>query len=221
MSDDIETKESSGMASDKSRIAVLGTIRELHKESLRYDLQALSRIIEETAPDLLCAEIGLEQWEKSQLSGLAPEYTEAVVPLSQRTSIVVVPVDGATHSWHDFPPEALAESRPFGLKGWLVSLMDRALIGLVRLAGSPKAINSGLFEHLCGALCGLSLYAVGKASRQIWEQENQRLLEHVLEAVRRDPGRRVLVTVDCRRKHWLMKRLRRTPEVETVDVWKL
>src|SRR3989304_413197 len=136
------------MASDKSRVAVLGTIRELHNEPLRYDLRALSRIIEERAPDLLCTEIGLEQWEKSQLSGLAPEYREAVVPLSRRSSIVVVPVDGAGQSWNEFPPGATRGQRPSGLKRWLVSLTNRALVGLVRLAGSPRAINSGLFEHL-------------------------------------------------------------------------
>lgn len=221
MSADIETKGSRGMASDRSRIAVLGTIRELHNEPLRYDLRALSRIIEERAPDLLCAEIGLEQWEESQLSGLAPEYREAIVPLSRRSSIVVVPVDGAEQSWKDFPPEDTAGGLPSGFKGWLVSVLNRAMVGLVRLSGSPRAINSGLFEHLCGTICTLSLYAAGKHSRKIWEQENQRLLEGVLDSARRDPGRRVLVTVDCRRKHWLRRRLRRIPEVELVDVWEL
>lgn len=209
------------MASKKSRVAVLGTIRELHQGPVSYDLAALSRIIEERAPDLLCAEIGIEQWEKSQLSGLAPEYRDAVWPLSRRTSMVIVPVDGAQQSWDDFPPGVPPGCSLSGLRGWLVSLLNRALVGLTRLAGSPKAINSGFFEHLCGTLCGLSLYAAGKDSRKEWERGNQILLKGILNSVRRDPGRRVLVTVDCRRKHWLRKHLRRLPDLEMVDVWKL
>jgi hypothetical protein len=209
------------MVSEKSRIAVLGTIRELHREPLKYDLRALSHIIEERAPDLLCAEIGLKEWEATQLTGVSPEYREVVLPLSRRTSIIVVPIDGGQRSWSDFPPQVPERGVLSELRRRLVSFLNWVLVGLVRLAGSPRAINSGLFEHLCGALCITCLYASGRSSRRIWEQENQSLLEGVLESVRRDPGRRVLVTVDCRRKHWLRKRLRRVPEMETVNIWRL
>ncbi len=209
------------METERSRIAVLGTIRELHKEPLSYDLQALARVVEERSPELLCAEIGLEQWENSQVSEMAPEYQEAVVPLSRRTSIIVVPVDGAEHSWNDFPPTVQSKIRHSDLQKWLLASSNRALVGLVRLAGTPRAINSWYFEHVCGVLCAVSLFAAGKASRETWKQENQRLLDSVLTAVRRDPGRRVLVTVDCRRKHWLLKRLRRVPDIDVVGVWKL
>ena len=38
---------------------------------------------------------------------------------------------------------------------------------------------------------------------------------------RRDPGTRILVAVQCRRKHWLEPRLRKTPTIELVSYWEL
>jgi len=64
------------------------------------------------------------------------------------------------------------------------------------------------------------LLADGEA-RRAWEAKNQELLEGILWILRRDPGRRVLVALDCRRKHWLRRRLRSVPEVTVVDFWRL
>ncbi len=45
---------------------------------------------------------------------------------------------------------------------------------------------------------------------------NEVILNNILAAVQRDPGRRVLVTVDCRRRHRLEKQLRRAPGIDLV-----
>jgi hypothetical protein len=46
-------------------------------------------------------------------------------------------------------------------------------------------------------------------SRLAWDRTNAEILDNVIAAIRRDPGRRLLVAVQCRRLHWLELQLRR------------
>jgi len=94
--------------------------------------------------------------------------------------------------------------------------MNWMLRSLQRDAGTPEVINTGLFGHLCDAMCAITAWVCGEATRRAWQQANQQLYDNVVQAVRRDPGRRVLVTVDCRRRHQLEARLKALDEIELV-----
>ena len=51
--------------------------------------------------------------------------------------------------------------------------------------------------------------AAGTAESPLaWERTNAEILNNVIATVRRDPGRRLLVAVQCRRLHWLELQLR-------------
>jgi uncharacterized protein len=50
-------------------------------------------------------------------------------------------------------------------------------------------------------------------------QANRKLLAHILEAVQRDPGRRVLVTVRVERWYAVVAGLRQTGEVALIPLW--
>lgn len=192
---------------------MLGTLAELHRKPIQYDLRALRRLVRDLQPDLLCAEIHPDDWQAGELSGLPPEYREALVPLSRRTNIVVVPVSGS-RGRELFVPQG--ERLP-GLRSLVVRLLNGQLGWMQRLANGPGAINSGLFGWMCDCVCRLTAWVCGPQAQQSWDQANQAIVDNVLAAVRRDPGRRVLVTVDCRRRHRLEQALRRLPEVELVD----
>lgn len=201
----------------KSRVAVLGTLAELHKEPIKYNLACLTRLVKELEPDLLCAEIQRDDWESGDLSRAPIEYREALVPLSRRTDIVIVPVSSSEGCELIAPQEG-----PFlGLRSRLIGILNWHLRVMQRLAGRPRATNSGLFGHLCNTICALQAWLCGAVTRRAWEEANQQIFDNILWAVRRDPGRRVLVTVDCRRRHLLEERLRHMDELELVDFWKL
>jgi hypothetical protein len=96
----------------RSRVAMLGTLAELHQKPIQYDLRALRRLVKDLQPDLLCAEIHPGDWQAGELSSLPPEYREALVPLSRRTNIIIVPVSGSRTGSSSFPAEPLVGSRP-------------------------------------------------------------------------------------------------------------
>ncbi|GAB4577410.1 MAG: hypothetical protein Fur0022_01410 [Anaerolineales bacterium] len=199
--------------SPKSRVAMLGTLSELHQEPIQYDLKTLRRLVKDLQPDLLCAEIHPDDWQAGELGRLAPEYREALVPLSRRTDMIIVPVS-VSKNWELVTPLG---GPLVGLRSLAVRLLNHQLRLMQRLANGPQAINSGLFGWICDCMCTLTAWVCGPQARRAWDQANQALLENILTAIRRDPGRRVLVTVDCRRRHRLELALRRVPEVELVD----
>ena len=196
----------------KSRVSVLRTLADLHRQSIAYDLNALARLVRQIQPDLLCAEIRRDHWETGDLAQMPVEYREALVPVCKRSDIVLVPVASAE-------ADPLVASR--GLRSALVSLLNWQLQLMQRAAGTPEAINSGMFGAVCSWMCGLIAWAGGPQARRAWADANDRLLQNVLAAVRRDPGRRVLVTVDCRRRHLLDRRLRTFSEIEVVEFHQL
>jgi hypothetical protein len=196
----------------RSRVAVLGTLAELHQEPIKYDLITLRRLVKELRPDLLCAEIHPNTWQAGDLSRMPPEYRETLVPLSRRTDIIIVPVSGSDERELITP----RGKRWLGLRTLIVRLLNGQLRLLQRLANGPRAINSGAFGLLCDAMCSITAWVCGPEAIHVWDETNKAMLNNILAAARRDPGRRVLVTVDCRRRHRLEHKLRCVPELELV-----
>jgi hypothetical protein len=197
----------------RSRIALLGTMAELHQEIPAYDLRVLRDLVKEMQPDLLLAEIHPEDWQAGELNRLSLEYRDALVPLSRRTDIVIVPVSGS-RGWELGVPQGTFLSR---LRTFAVRLLNRQIRWMQRLANGPGVVNSGWFGWMCDRICTLIAWICGPQAQREWDQSNQVIVDNVCMAIGRDPGRRVLVTVDCRRRHRLERALRRLPEVELVD----
>jgi hypothetical protein len=198
----------------KTPIAVLGTLAGLHREPIRYNLACLTQLVEQANPDLLCAEVSRQAWEGGAWDTLPIEYREALIPLATRTNIVIVPIQGLLE-YSLCAPQAGSLLR---LRRSLARHLDNLLRWLQRRANGPEAINSGAFGHICHIICLLEAWNGGAAVRQAWQVANRALRENILSAVRRDPGVRVLVTVDCRRRHQLVAWLRHVDEVALVNI---
>lgn len=205
--------ESFGEQGLRSRVAVLGTLADLHEASIQYDLKTLRRIVKDLQPDLLCAEIYPDDWQAGDLNKLPPEYRETLIPLSRRTDIIIIPVSGSKER-SLFEPKG---GSLLGLRSLTAHLLNNQLRWMQKLASSPRAINSGFIGQLCDWNCALTAWVCGKQVQRDWEQANQVLLNNILNAIQRDPGRRILITVDCRRRHRLEQELRKHLEMDLVD----
>jgi hypothetical protein len=187
----------------RTRLAVLGTIGHLHAPPLRYDLLRLRRVVEELEPDLLGVEADPDAFAGGVLETSSLEVREALVPASRRTDTVVVPLGGAATCAFAAPQSGLLA----GPRAGVMHGLDRFLMTLQRRVGGPQEVAAPLFKHTCGLICLLESVASTAASRAAWEQSNAEILERLVSAARRDPGRRFLVAVQCRRVHWLEQRL--------------
>lgn len=193
-----------------NRIAVLGVLADLHAEAIQYDLKPLRQLILEIQPDLICAEIQWVDWLSGNLAATPRAIRETIVPLCRRTDMVIIPVGGSALKELGIPTN----------DRFVKAQIIRALNGLQRISravvNQPAAINSAAYSVCCNLTCAAELNLCGQKAKKVWQEENDTILNNILETLTRDPRRRVLVTVDCRRRQWLMKQLAQTPKVDLV-----
>ncbi len=187
--------------SPRTRLAALGTLSDLHRQPIAFDLACLRSLVARLAPDLLCAEVTTAAWEGRDLTTAALVVREGLVPVVRATNVVLIPVVSDPREFDDFGVAG----------GWRkrgVRTLRRLLQWGGRRASRVEAINGAWFGQFCHALCWVTEQLWSPAERVRWEAQTQSLADNVLRAVRRDPGRRVLVVVQCQRLHRLVPLLK-------------
>lgn len=194
----------------KTRLALLSTLSDMHTQPIQYDLAALADIVSRIGPDLLAVELPRTDWERGALNTAPVEVQRSLLPLAELSDVVVVPVAPDRQQFDDFSPQT-------GWRGKVARQLRNALRKAQRTANKAEAIHALLFQGVCHTLCLLNEMSWDAEARRAWNEQNQALVENILQAARRDPGRRMLVAVQCQRVHWLEPRLKRAPEIELVD----
>jgi hypothetical protein len=199
----------------RTRLAILGTISDLHRQLLPYDLACLRQIVTEQAPDLLCSEITTADWEQGNLATAELEVREALAPVAAFTDIVLVPVAPSEKQYPEF-------ASPAGWRQRATQYGIRALRWGQQQAATPEAVNGLVFGAFCHTICTLTEATWTGAERAAWEDQNQAMAQNILQVVRHDPGRRVLVVVQCQRMHRLVPLLKgHAAELEVVPYQQL
>ena len=174
---------------------------DLHRQPISYDLDCLQKIIAEVSPDLLCAEITMEDWEQEDFSRAALEVREALAPVIASTDIVLIPVAPSQEQYTDFAPDS-------GWRGRLVRTFDRLLRWGQIQADDVQSVNGMWFEVFCHTLCWFTETLWNEKDRAAWDKQNEDMAANIVHTVQRDSGRRVLVVVQCQRLHRLIPFLR-------------
>jgi len=196
-------------SSSQTRLAILGTMSDLHKQPIAYDLGCLRKLVADLAPDLLCAEITQESWEREDFSKASLEVREALAPLIASTDIVLIPIAPTPKRYADFTPGS-------GWRRRLVRSFDRILRWGQIQADDVQTVNGPWFGAFCHMLCWLTETLWTPKDRAAWKRQNQELAENIVHAVQRDNGRRVLVAVQCQRLHRLIPLLRAHDDLFTI-----
>ncbi len=189
-------------------IAVLGTLADIHREPIPYDLGALVALVRQIQPDLLCLDLTPEQWRDQAFADLPPEYREALLPLARLGDMVVVPIAG------DCPPPEPS------VMGWRAGILRWAIGGLAALhrsAPDPTSANQGWRHDLANLLYAVIGRLAGPGLRQEWRNHIVHLTQQVLTTARRDPGCRILVAVNVRYCHHIRHALQGQPAVRVVS----
>lgn len=188
-------------SSPETRLAILGTMSDLHTQPIAYDLGCLRKVVADLAPDLLCAEITMDAWEHEDFSQASLEVREALASVIALTDIVLIPVAPTPERYTDFAPDS----------GWrcrLVRTFDRLLQWGQVQADDVQTVNGLWFAAFCHTVCWLTESLWTSQDRAAWERQNKEFVENIVRAVKRDRGRRVLVAVQCQRLHRLIPMLR-------------
>lgn len=191
-----------------TKVAVLGTLAEFHREPIPYNMPALLDLVAHINPDLLCLDMTQDQWQAQSSVDLPPEYKEALLPLAHQTDIVVVPIAGGQP-----PPKPEAS----GWRGATIRWLRNRIANIQRTAPGPDAVNQGwrhdLANYLYDATWWLSVNDVEKATRE----HADRLTRAIVQVARRDPGARVLVVVNVQYCHIIRGRLHQYEDIEVTS----
>lgn len=196
-------------SSSQTRLAILGTMSDLHSRPIAYDLVCLRKVVADLAPDLLCAEITLDDWERGEISRVSLEVREALAPVIASTDVVLIPVAPSPEQYADFTPDS-------GWRRRLVRTFDQFLRWGQIQADDVETVNGLWFGAFCHTICWLTELLWTSKDRAAWEKQNEELAENIIRAVKRDSGRRVLVTVQCQRLHRLLPLLRANDDLFTI-----
>lgn len=191
-----------------SRIAVLGTLAEFHREPLAYDLEALVTLVADINPDLLCLDISLKEWQSQDFSRLPAEYSRALLPLAAQTDIVVVPIGG-----QEMMPKAAAD----GWRGFMIGRLRKLLSWIQSAAPGPDAINQGWRHEFANLLYSLIRRLAGSEADHAYHVHIERVSQTALRAAQDNPGNRILVVTNIQYCHHIRPLLQQQPGIiETI-----
>lgn len=192
---------------EKTRVAVLGTLAEFHEGAVAFDLEALFDLVVGIQPDLLCLDIPPEVWVQQRFEELPPEYRDALLPLADRSDIVIVPIGDAQDNRG---PEAV------GWRGYLIQRLQSLLSALQRNAPSPEAANYGWRHDFANVLYFFIDRLDQEHLRESRRAHTKHLVERIRQATRRDPEAKILAVVNVRYCHHIRPALREDGNIEVV-----
>jgi hypothetical protein len=185
-------------AKNQTRIAVLGTLAEFHKDPLPYDLAALVDLVTRINPDLLCLDMTLAQWQHQNFSNLAPEYSEALLPLAAQTDMVVVPIGGE---------QTMPRATAVGWHSVVIKWARKQLAWIQANAPGPDAINQGWRHHLGNTLYSLTRRLSGHETNHAYHAHIEQVKQAVVQVAENNPGNRILVVTNIQYCHHIRPQL--------------
>ena len=221
-----------------AEVAVMGMIHGRHRTSERWGLAAIRDVVRRFRPDVVCAEIPPDRWPKARTDWLQrgviedarvkrfPEYVDVLLPLMKEMSFVVEPCAAWTTEMN---LERRARIREFESDP---KFAERAALYRKRNAelavrpevkatdtDDPRFIHSAAYDR--GIELELGPYDeflndhIGLGG---WSNINDAHMRLVHAAIRRHPGKRVLVTFGAGHKYMFLRSLRKREDIRLMSL---
>lgn len=204
-------------AEGPATVGVLGVLGDLHADPAfnHYGLAELEDRVRAFRPDVLCLDITPDDWLRYRHdpagSGLAPVYASCLLPLAEAEVVAVAPVNGSTEDLRALERAAQADPRLAGggraERERLTALWRRAELG-------PLCCNDEESQAAARLCHEARLRLAPEVEQVLWQQRNDDLVAAVMDVLRENPGRRVLVVVGAEHVYWVREALGRAEGLE-------
>lgn len=221
-----------------TEVAVMGMIHSAHETSELWGLDQVEQTIRNFRPDVVCAEIAPDRWERierdlRERDAIAdprvlrfPEYTGVILRLSISMGFTVAPCAGWTLEMSDLRNTRIAafEREP----RWAAS-RDEYARRLAALRDSndnrPSASDDPAYIHSAAydrrqkeELVLYDEYQNDMIGPGGWTNINVEHYRNVDLTIQRHHGARILVTFGGGHKYWLLERLRERDDITLLDL---
>ena len=201
---------------NSSSVFVLGGIHQAHEEAEKYTYKRMGEIFDQLHPDVLCVEVEQKFLDDGSDKGMPLDFSKFIVPSARKLGVPIVGIDWWDKTkgiqWEQLQAKAYSDpviSVEIALVGGLFQLLNAYFI-----EKDFQDINSPEITALWEAKNELK-YEVFRQHSEYqfipkFEQErNGHMVENVLKALVRHPGKRVMVAVGIDHKYFLERELRR------------
>ena len=223
-------------AAPKNTVIVLGMIHSRHKDSERYSLPIVEKVIRDINPDYVLTEIPPDRLAQAAM-GFAkdgvvsesrvkvfPEYKDVLFPLSLEMDFKIIPTAAWTRGMADYRRKglnAIKENETRAADWDAYQEANKAYNdALGERRDDPLFIHSQRYDDIIKD--GLSVYAERFANdlgRGDWESINAghyKLIEAALEN-HSGEGATLLITYGAAHKYWFLEQLRKRDDIILVN----
>lgn len=201
---------------------MLSTLHQYHGELKYYSFETLSQTIEKLRPDILAVELTAADLTSRREQKTKQEYQKSIFPLIDKNGYSAVPLEPEQPKFSEIvslirdSENELREKSPAAAEAF--SLYVKTLNEyLFKKWDSPLAVNSAQTDAFFEVKHDYQNELFGEKQRQGWESWNRHFLEVIFQTARKNPGRRIVVTVGAEHSYWLRKNLRRLETVKLLE----
>jgi hypothetical protein len=202
-------------------VIIVGTMHLEPKEYPEY-AKCLEGIIEEIAPDIICAELSPEQLAGSQPCNSKPEQRDVIIPTARRLHIDIIPIQPPTEygrNWESRLRKVNDELGADECNGRVLEYMD--LLAQKEMELWMEAMRSPeYFEQLQLNEWHLMPKARDLVDRQsfprraeLFMEWNECFLAEIERTIGTNSGRRILILAGAWHKYWLWDKLQNRADI--------
>ncbi|MBC8405198.1 MAG: hypothetical protein H8E15_08225 [Planctomycetes bacterium] len=222
-------------------VIVLGMIHGGHRNSELWGLDEVRETIRRIQPDVVLCEIPPNLWpaasklwrEKKVIEDARikrfPEYTDVVLPLMDELKFELEPCAAWTSAMASARGKVIAEFEKAGKEGevgqtdWSAYRQAEAWVAKwaaphALADADPMVIHSPQYDHVTkGTLLPYDHWLNSRIGVGGWTQINEAHYALIDQAIKRHPGKRILITFGAGHKYWFLEQLRWRSDVKLLD----
>jgi hypothetical protein len=212
----------SSFAQKTTEVFVLSTMHQYHGEDNSYTFNKLSEIVEGYRPDVIAVELTFADLDSRKEQKTKHEYQKSIFPTADKLKAKMVPMEPADPTFSKLvglirASEAeLNETRPDAAAAFL-KYVDLLYGYLFKYWKSASEVNSKQTDAMFEVKHNYQNDLFGEKQRRGWEGWNTHFLEKIKEAVRANPGKRIIVIVGAEHSYWLRQKLRVQEGIRLVE----
>jgi len=211
---------------DQTTIIIVGSMHLAPDEYPEYR-QWLTKIIEEIAPNIICAELSPEQLAGTQTCNSKPEQRDIVMPTARRLGIPIVPIQLPTPIAIEWDNQYKALENEVRMNETSCAVLDfcnmlahkEADLWRIRMK-SASCIEHYQYEDyhvFCEARDEANAILFPELAKP-YNEWNEYFLEQIEHTIKDNPGSRIMVIAGLWHKYWLWNRLEGGSDVAIYNV---
>lgn len=206
-----------------NEVFVLGTLYKRHEAVPGYDLAALQRTILAIKADVLVLDVTPSELEEQKVVSSKVEYSVVIFPLVRDGPFRVYAGEPVEPMFSEIVQSLIGANKELektnpGARAIIKRYNESTYEALSQIWLSPADVNSEVTERIISGKKALEERLVGVVETNAWKRWNHYAVSVVLQAVQKNPGKRILVITGIENCPGIRGELRDNKTIKLIDM---